>query len=1020
MTSIFERWGELGSTMRYIPSFMLLLSLSYFTNLLLASSAKQLQLDAVAESSYTYDTIQILNDTSINNTTEELPLGNVTNTTQETPPVVENVTNNTQETPTTPPPHEPIPEEISHGVNNNPVEPSYAGRIASISTRHIEILQQEYIDSYFNWNFEEINENNWKASFTIDEGLWNDAKNCNSEDDAVKPTCFRDFRSKYFSNTLKAEDAVKLGADISDMRNYPLANLTPNIRFSDFNIDLESGTGSFYIIFPHGFKEGESAKFGFNSTVIYSTLTETEPFKASGRAICRTNNAIHVVAINGTTNVSYFKSTDGVTWTALKLDGSATGDNPVAASEIAIACSGTNVFVVWNGGASGYDIQYMNSSDEGATWCPYISNVAPKWFDGSSSTNLAGSYVSAQYGTGNNIWVAWIYDYSTSTESLMVENSTLYGGNLPTVTRKNMTVDINVGSSPHVIVNISGSTEEVYVPYFRASNSDIEINRTTDGGTTWSGTSLSGTGTFVVGYVSGLILNNVIYVVYATTTAVNIRNSTDRGATWSATTTVATETPSDPTIATDGNAVWVFWNNGTASTNANDVRYRTFSTSSGWSAISTWKELNSYVQTRPNAKFNLSPCGIEVVFINRTASSGNIDLNYDCWTPTLTFTNPANNNSNAKPNDAVNFSIDVSTNYGCLSGYIFSNNFSGSGWQNSSWVPIGGCVQTKIIWNDSYTATSPDVYGWKFYVNVSFNNYTSGSADQQFNFSTKTLQVSWTTGSAVNSTACTIGTPCEYYQNQNFTANATVQCSTQPTGLSCGTVSGTIRYNNSGETPDTLISTSGGATPFYTDVNSQSCSSLSHGDSCTLNWNVNATGTPPDTRAIDANFSSSLTNSNPPNNNTDSAYVTIISQVIGFTITLPGQIAIVAAEGGNATADIEFNLTGGNTASNVIPCLAGTATCQTDGVPIFQFDNTGTATLNWYIYLDTALPASMTLKGDTDNNSVGATTITTAGWQVASSIAPSGSQNAWLWTDFDGASVTDATNRNLINNATSS
>jgi hypothetical protein len=142
--------------------------------------------------------------------------------------------------------------------------------------------------------------------------------------------------------------------------------------------------------------------------------------------------------------------------------------------------------------------------------------------------------------------------------------------------------------------------------------------------------------------------------------------------------------------------------------------------------------------------------------------------------------------------------------------------------------------------------------------------------------------------------------------------------------------------------------------------------------------------------------------------------------VISFTITIPGQSAITAAEGGNATADIEFNLTGGNTASNIAPCLAGTATCQTSGTPIFAFTNTGTATLNWYVYLDTALPASMTLKGDTDNNPVGAATVTTAGWLVASSIAPSGSQNAWLWTDFNGAKLSDATNRNLKNNATSS
>lgn len=141
---------------------------------------------------------------------------------------------------------------------------------------------------------------------------------------------------------------------------------------------------------------------------------------------------------------------------------------------------------------------------------------------------------------------------------------------------------------------------------------------------------------------------------------------------------------------------------------------------------------------------------------------------------------------------------------------------------------------------------------------------------------------------------------------------------------------------------------------------------------------------------------------------------------MGFTITLPGPITVTAAEGSASTHDIEFNLTGGNTAGNVDPCVTGGGQCQTSETPIFVFTNTGTATLNWYIYLDTDMPASMTLKGDTDYNPSGATTITSSsGWLVASGIAPEGSQDAWLWTDFSEASVNDATSRTLKNNATS-
>jgi hypothetical protein len=141
--------------------------------------------------------------------------------------------------------------------------------------------------------------------------------------------------------------------------------------------------------------------------------------------------------------------------------------------------------------------------------------------------------------------------------------------------------------------------------------------------------------------------------------------------------------------------------------------------------------------------------------------------------------------------------------------------------------------------------------------------------------------------------------------------------------------------------------------------------------------------------------------------------------IVGFTITLPGPLVTVAAEGGNATTDIEFNLTGGNTQTQVMPCLAGTLTCETSGTSIFEFTNTGTATLDWYIYLNATLPVSMTLKGNSTNSYIGAVTITQSGWLVASSIAPSISKNAWLWTDFNGASVSDATNRSLISNTTS-
>jgi len=77
-------------------------------------------------------------------------------------------------------------------------------------------------------------------------------------------------------------------------------------------------------------------------------------------------------------------------------------------------------------------------------------------------------------------------------------------------------------------------------------------------------------------------------------------------------------------------------------------------------------------------------------------------------------------------------------------------------------------------------------------------------------------------------------------QNKTFVVNATVNC----TNGNCGNVQGTVRYNASSNNPDTAISTTQGDTPFWTNTNPKSCSNnpLNEGDSCTLTWNVNATG----------------------------------------------------------------------------------------------------------------------------------------------------------------------------------
>jgi hypothetical protein len=178
----------------------------------------------------------------------------------------------------------------------------------------------------------------------------------------------------------------------------------------------------------------------------------------------------------------------------------------------------------------------------------------------------------------------------------------------------------------------------------------------------------------------------------------------------------------------------------------------------------------------------------------------------------INFTSPTNNNSYARPNDPVNFTMNTGTNDDDLSGYIFSSNFTDGTWRNSSWVALAGTQTTASMWNTT-TSTTVGNYAWKFYVNTSSNIWNVSDL-QSFTFATRTLLVNWTVGSQINST-CTESSPCQFNQNSIFNANATVNCSTNPAGQSCDSISGSIRYNDTTATPNKTINTTTGATPFY-------------------------------------------------------------------------------------------------------------------------------------------------------------------------------------------------------------
>ncbi|MFH1229843.1 MAG: LamG-like jellyroll fold domain-containing protein, partial [Candidatus Aenigmatarchaeota archaeon] len=182
--------------------------------------------------------------------------------------------------------------------------------------------------------------------------------------------------------------------------------------------------------------------------------------------------------------------------------------------------------------------------------------------------------------------------------------------------------------------------------------------------------------------------------------------------------------------------------------------------------------------------------------------------------PNLNFTSPTNNNSNAKTNDQVNFTINITTGDTSISGYIFSSNFSDGTWRNSSWISASGI--SVIAWNTT-TSTTAGIYAWRFYANASVSNFWNVSDIQAFNFTTKTLNVAWTSynsNSVINDTTCTSGSPCSVSQYATFNASGNVTCKTTPAGQSCGSITGGLMYNNT-STTWAYVNTTADANPFY-------------------------------------------------------------------------------------------------------------------------------------------------------------------------------------------------------------
>lgn len=166
---------------------------------------------------------------------------------------------------------------------------------------------------------------------------------------------------------------------------------------------------------------------------------------------------------------------------------------------------------------------------------------------------------------------------------------------------------------------------------------------------------------------------------------------------------------------------------------------------------------------------------------------------------------------------------------------------------------------SNFTWNNA-SVTAGTTVGWRIWYNDTAGNY---NVTDELSF---TLQPP-----ILNVSLANPPTPFTATQNETFLLNATVTC----LYADCGAVTGEARYNNTGTTPDTTISSTSDK-PFHVTQKSNplTCdAALLQGETCNVTWQVNATGTDGSVWAIDVNVSSDQ--SNVERNDTDDAQVEI-------------------------------------------------------------------------------------------------------------------------------------------------
>lgn len=220
-------------------------------------------------------------------------------------------------------------------VMSNQIESAYKGNTVAVTEvfekNVIQVISQDYISKNIGFRFEEINNTHWNVTYKVDEEFLNKIEEYKQMTPPERAVVIEELCNTYGSDKYDCSKTQGRNNFINDILNvevFPTVSLS-EIILDVSEIDLTSQYGSFYMIFPDGFKVDLQARFGFGSTIVNTTTATYSMTLGSDRKTFYAEGQYWIFFVNESDGIAYVTSTDGTSWSAQKhvLDDSEINQN---------------------------------------------------------------------------------------------------------------------------------------------------------------------------------------------------------------------------------------------------------------------------------------------------------------------------------------------------------------------------------------------------------------------------------------------------------------------------------------------------------------------------------------------------------------------------------------------------------------------------------------------------------------------------------------------------------------------